>query len=453
MMDATERRILEPLTTFGRGFYLTVTVLVLLVLLGGYAYAAQLREGLGVTGLNRPVFWGFYMTNFVFFIGISHAGTLISAILRASKAEWRRPVTRAAEAITVFALFLGFPQVLLDMGRIDRIWEVFAYGRFQSPILWDVVCISTYLFASITYLYVPMIPDIAIMRDRLPVGAARKWLYTKLAWGWTGTDRQRRRLDRAIAVLMVVVIPIAISVHTVVSWIFGMTVQPMWHSAIFGPYFVMGAIFSGIAAILVAMAILRKVYRLEPFLKPLHFNNLGLLLLVFNCLWFYFTFAEYLTTFYGNEPSHMAVFVSKTSQEFAVPFWTMVGVMVASFWLLALPTRRTVWGTTLASLCVLVGMWLERFCIVVPTLTRPRVAYPLGSYSPSWVEWSLFVGSLALLTLLYVLFSKLFPVVSIWEVKESPEGAAEVLRRLDTYHADGLEGPAKVAAATGTDNR
>jgi molybdopterin-containing oxidoreductase family membrane subunit len=433
-MDATEERILAPLMTFGRGFYLAVTALGFLVLWGAYAYFTQLRDGLSVTGMNRPVFWGFYMTNFVFFIGISHAGTLISAILRASKAEWRRPVTRAAEAITVFALMLGVPQVLIDLGRIDRIWEVFVWGRFQSPLLWDVVCIGTYLCASTIYLYVPMIPDLAIMRDKLPAGTFRKWLWTKLSWGWTGTERQRRRLDVAITILMVMVIPIAISVHTVVSWVFGMTLQPMWHSTIFGPYFVMGAIFSGIAAILVAMAILRKVYRLEPFMKPLHFHYLGILLLVFNCLWFYFTFAEYLTTFYGHEPSHMAVFVSKMSQEFAPLFWLMLVLMVASFVLLVAPSRKTVWGTTLASICVLVGMWLERFCIVVPTLTRPRVEYPLGAYMPSWVEWSLLVASFAMFTLLYVLFAKVFPVVSIWEVKESREAAKEVAERLETYH-------------------
>lgn len=434
-MDDYESKILKPLTVFGPRFWLLVVVLSFFLFFGTYSYITQLRYGLGVTGLNRPVFWGFYITSFVFFIGISHAGTLISAILRASKAEWRRPITRLAEAITVFALIVGAPQILFDLGRIDRIWEVFIYGRFQSPILWDIVCISTYLVASITYLYVPMIPDLAIMRDKLKVGKFRKWIYTKLSLGWTGTDKQHRRLKRAITVLMVAIIPIAISVHTVVSWIFAMTLQPMWHSTIFGPYFVMGAIFSGIAAIIVGMAILRKVYHLEPFLKPLHFNYLGLLLLVLNCLWFYFTFAEYLTTFYGYEPSHMAVFVSKISQEFAFLFWLMLALMVAAFIILALPTRKTIFGTTIASIFVIIGMWIERFTIVVPTLTRPRMEYPIGTYFPTWVEWGLLCGSISLFISLYILFTKFFPVISIWEVKEGREVmTSEVIKRLETYN-------------------
>src|ERR1019366_896633 len=257
--------LFEPVLKTGSGYWLLIFVLVSIVLWAVYAYSIQWRDGLGVTGLNRPVYWGFYITNFVFFVGISHAGTLISAILRLCQAEWRRPITRMAETITVMVLFFGAGNILLDLGRPDRALYVFRYSHFTSPLMWDVVSITTYLITSTTYLYVAMIPDIALLRDT--VTGWRGPLYRVLSLGWSGTDKQHRRLQIAIAFLAIIVIPIAVSVHTVVSWVFGMTIQPMWHSSIFGPFFVVGAIYSGIAVLLLAMAILRKVYHLENYLK------------------------------------------------------------------------------------------------------------------------------------------------------------------------------------------
>ncbi len=417
----------------GPKFWIFVGILVAVGLWGGIAWVTQLRRGLSVTGLNVPVYWGLYITNFVFFIGISHAGTLISAILRLAHAEWRRPITRAAEVITVLVLFFGLGCVILDLGRPDRALNVILHGNVTSPLLWDVASITTYLTASTIYLYLPLIPDIAILRDHL---GGRRWFYRTLALGWTGSERQKRFLERAIAVMAVIVIPIAVSVHTVVSWVFAMTVQPMWHSTIFGPYFVVGAIFSGIAAILIAMAVIRKAYHLESYLKPIHFNNLGLLLLVFTLLWFYFTFAEFLTTYYGAEPTHMAVFLSKTEGRFSPYFWTMfVTCFVVPFSLLAnRRTRGTVWGCVSASVSIEVGMWLERFLIVVPSLSNPRLPLSASSYSPSWVEWSLFAAFVSIFILLYAVFTKLFPIVSIWEVGEGREHSVrDVTERVESY--------------------
>src|SRR3990172_2202229 len=269
--------LLDPILKIGKGFYLTVVILGAFVLLAIYAYITQFQKGLGVTGLNRPTFWGVYITNFVFFIGIGHAGTLISAILRLAQAEWRRAITRSAEVITVLVLFFGVGNILIDLGRPDRLFNMLLYGRFQSPLLWDFVSISTYLTASTVYLYLPLIPDIAILRD---TAGKRKWLYSVLALGWKGTEKQQQILEKAIAIMAILVIPIAVSVHTVVSFVFSMTIQPMWHSSIFGPYFVAGAIFSGIAALIIAMALIRKIYKLDDYLKNIHFNNLGILLLV-----------------------------------------------------------------------------------------------------------------------------------------------------------------------------
>ena len=415
--------LLQPITKGGWGFYLTV---LFLLSIGAWAIRAwiwQLRQGLGVTGLNVPVYWGIYITNFVFFIGISHAGTLISAILRLCQAEWRRSITRAAEVITVLVLFFGAGNIILDMGRPDRALNVILHANFRSPLLWDVTSITVYLIASTIYLYLPLIPDIAILRDAIP---RRRWFYRILALGWKGTERQERLLNKAIAIMAIAVIPIAVSVHTVVSWVFGMTTQPMWHSTIFGPYFVVGAIFSGIAAIIIAMALIRRVYHLEKYLKPIHFNNLGILLFVMTLLWFYFTFSEFLTTFYGGEPMHMEIFYSKVTGIYAKQFWAMgLFCFVVPFTLLCRKKTRTVAGTVIASISVNIGMWLERFLIVVPSLSRPRLPVNAGHYVPTWVEWSMMAGFLATFILLYILFTKLFPIVSIWEIREGREKSLE----------------------------
>lgn len=430
---AEDAILLEPILRTGPKFYITVVALLAVMGLGTYAYLVQYRQGLGVTGLGRPVYWGFYITNFVFFIGISHAGTLISAILRIVGAEWRRTVTRSAEVITVMVLLFGVGNILVDLGRPDRMLNVIVHGRLQSPLLWDVCSITIYLTMSTLYLYLPLIPDIAILRDHTN---KRRWFYRILALGWTGSPRQHRVLELLIGVFAILVIPVAVSVHTVVSFVFAMTIQPMWHSAIFGPYFVVGAIFSGIAALICAMALIRWVYGLGEYLKTVHFNNLGLLLLVMCFAWFYFTLAEFLTTFYGNEPAHMEIFWMKISGPYAAHFWTMVTTcFVIPVAILCNRKTRTIVGTVIASVSVNIGMYLERFIIVVPSLSQPRLPHPQDTvYSPTWVEWSILAGCFAAFILLYVLFTKLFPIVSIWEVQEGREKSiAEVTQRLKTY--------------------
>ncbi len=430
---AEDAILLEPILHTGPKFYVTAAALLSIIALGVYAYSVQYRDGLGVTGLGRPVYWGFYITNFVFFIGISHAGTLISAILRILGAEWRRTITRSAEVITVMVILFGVGSILMDLGRPDRMLNVIKHGRLQSPLLWDVCSITIYLTMSTTYLYLPLIPDIAILRDHTN---KRRWFYRALALGWTGTPRQHRVLEILISVMAIIVIPVAISVHTVVSFVFAMTIQPMWHSAIFGPYFVVGAIFSGIAALICAMALLRWVYGLGEYLKKVHFNNLGLLLLVMCFAWFYFTASEFLTTFYGSEPTHMAIFWMKFTGPYAPHFWTMVVTcFVIPVTILCNKRTRTVLGTVIASVSVNIGMYLERFIIVVPSLSQPRLPHSEDVvYSPTWVEWSLLAACFAAFILMYMIFTKLFPIVSIWEVQEGREKSiAEVTERVKSY--------------------
>jgi Ni/Fe-hydrogenase subunit HybB-like protein len=424
--------LIEPIEKTGRGFYRTIFVLLAIIAFALFMYVRQVWFGLGVTGLNEPVAWGFYIVNFVFFIGISHAGTLISAILRLSKAEWRRPITRMAEVITAIVLAIGGLHPILDLGRPDRLLNIFKTGRLQSPLLWDVTSITAYFTASTVYLYLPLIPDIAILRDR---GTKPKWLYEFLSWNWKGTEHQKKVLERAIGILMVMVIPIAISVHTVISYIFSMTLQPGWHSTIFGPYFVVGAIFSGIAALLIVMIVFRKVFHFEGYLKEIHFSHLSVLLLIMSLLWFYFTFSEYLTGYFGHEPYEMRVFWYKFSGAYAPLFWTMIFCnFLLPLVILSNKRTRRIPGIFIASCGIVVGMWLERLIIVVPSLANPRLSYPQGMYLPSLTEWSLFAGALSVFVLGFMIFAKYFPLVSIWEIREGREIAVKkVVERIESY--------------------
>jgi molybdopterin-containing oxidoreductase family membrane subunit len=281
--------LLRPLFHTSWRFYTGAGILVAIGLAGIAAFLYQVNSGLGVAGITRPVFWGFYITNFVFWIGISHAGTLISAILRLVDAGWRRPVTRCAEAITVFALVIGGQFPVIHLGRpwlffwlIPYPSERHIWPNFRSPLLWDFLAITTYITGSLTFLLLPIIPDWATVRDRS--AGLRKRIYTILALGWQGTPREWHRLEVAMRIMAVAIIPVAVSVHTIVSWDFAMALVPMWHSTMFGPYFVAGAIFSGIAALIIAMALLRKFLHLEEYLKPIHFDNLGKLLLLMSLL-------------------------------------------------------------------------------------------------------------------------------------------------------------------------
>ena len=270
--EQIEHDLLRPLFHSSGKYWVAVALATSLLLAGVAAFGYQLYAGIGVWGINSPVFWAFDITNFVFWIGISHAGTLISAILRLTNATWRRPVTRCAEAITVFSVLIG---AIIPLCHIGRPWLAFwmipypnqrhIWPNFRSPLAWDFFAISTYLTGSTTFLYLPTIPDFAAVRDAST--GLRKKIYRVLALGWQGTPRQWQRLEIAMHIMAIVIVPVAVSVHTIVSWDFAMTPVPMWHSSIFGPYFVTGAIFSGIAALILAMALLRKLLHLEEYLR------------------------------------------------------------------------------------------------------------------------------------------------------------------------------------------
>ena len=428
--------LFQPIMRTGWRFYVLLAALLIVVAWGASAFYRQLTLGLGVTGMNRPIFMGVYIINFVFFIGLSHAGTMISAILRIVGAEWRRPFTRAAEAVTLFSLPFGAGSIILDLGRPDRLLNTIQYGSFQSPILWDVASVSLYLLSSLFYFYFALIPDIAMCRDHLQdVDPFRKRLYEWLALGWTGSEEQYRRLNIVMNIMALWLTLLVVIVHTVVSWIFGMTIVPGWHTAVIGPYFLVGAIFGGGAALIIITAILRKAYHLENYIKPVHFRALSTFLLALSLVWFYFTFTEFITTYYGNEPAHMAIFNAKLWEEFASIFWLSVLLcFVVPVVILSNPFTRTITGAVIASVGINVGMWVERYTVVVPPQTRPRLPYGIGVYRPTWEEWAITAACLALIALLYALFTKVFPVIAVWEVHEAREHSIpETVERLRSY--------------------
>jgi len=447
MSEPTALRIsddlLRPLLRTSWRFYVLVAFLGSIVLMGLGSWFYQMYRGFGITGINNPVYWAFYITNFVFWIGISHAGTLISAILRLANAGWRRPVTRCAEVITVFALMIGALFPIIHLGRPWLFFWLIPYPNhrgiwpnFRSPLVWDFFAITTYLVGSLLFLFLPMIPDFALVRDK-STGLRRK-IYGALALGWRGTTKQWNRLETAMQIMAIAIIPVAVSVHTIVSFDFSMAPVPMWHSTVFGPYFVAGAIFSGIAGLIVAMATLRKFLHLEDYLHPVHFQNLGKLLLLMSLLWTYFVFAERLTIWYGNEPSEMAVFWVTQRGSFAPLFWTMVICnFVLPFPILAIKKLRTIGGCVVASSGVLVGMWLERFLIVVPSLGHKYLPYSWGVYSPRPVEIMITISTFAAMTLLYVLFAKFVPIISIWELKAGGHPSPALIPPATAEHALG----------------
>ncbi len=263
-----EQRVLAPLRGTSWRYYAWLTFLLTVVGWALYAYSRQLENELIVTNMRDRISWGVYIISFVFFIGISHAGTLLSAILRVTRARWQMSITRMAEFITGVALMVAALYPFIDMGRPDRILNMVFFGRWQSPLMWDIMAIITYFTGSLIYLYLPLIPDFARLRDRLGAEAPawRRSLFKTAALGWKGTKEQRHALDRAMSVMMIVIIPVAVSVHTVVSWVFAMTLRASLDSTLFGIFFVAGAIYSGIAAIIILMAVLRRLMHLEEWI-------------------------------------------------------------------------------------------------------------------------------------------------------------------------------------------
>lgn len=416
--------VLRPMIETGPRFWILVAVLVAVVLWGAFAWIYQIYWGMGTAGINQPVYWGLYIATFVFWVGISHAGTMISAVLRLLRADWRRPITRGAEAMTAFALMMAALYPLIHLGRVWKFYWMIPYPNnrlmwpnFQSPLMWDMVAIFTYLIGSSLYLYLALIPDMAMARDY--TSGWRQKLYRLLALGWRGTEGEWYKLHRAMGIFSVVIIPVFLSVHSIVSWDFAVTIQPRWHSSIFAPYFVIGAVYSGLAALAAILVIVRKTMHLQEFLREEHFNALGKLVMVAGLGWIYFWFAGFIVEWYGNEPVIRELIHDEISGNLAPFFWLQMTANVLPVIFLAIKKVRTnPIYLLLLTLLINVGMFTERVLIVVGNLQRHYLPFDWGTYKPTWVEISVVAMTFAGFILLYTLFSRIVPYVPVWEIKE-----------------------------------
>ena len=407
---------------FGRRGMIWTGILLVICAIGGLAYIQQLRKGLIVTNMGDYVSWGIYISNFVFFVAISLVGSLITAIFRLSNVPWRTPLTRISEMIAVSAITFAALIIIVDMGRPERLIYLFTHGRIQSPIMWDVIVITTYFFLSLFLLYITLLPDIKIMIEaKEKLGKPFSKLYRWLGSFWKGTAAQEKIRDKSITILCIVIIPVAFCIHTVTSWLFATTYRPGWDSTNFGAYFVSGAFLVGAGGVVVAMYIFRRVYKLEHYITERHFDKMGKILVMLALLYLYFNVNEYLVPAFKMKKPEEEHLTTLFAGEYAPLFWFAIFIgMIIPIFILIFPKGRRPNAMFVAGVMVVVGAWFKRYLIVTPTMLHPFLpkydapaAY--SHYFPSWQEWAIAMGSLAGVLLIITFFARIFPIISIYK--------------------------------------
>ena len=427
-----EKDLLKHVVETSWRYKLWMGFLLVIILIGMYAYYRQVRYGLIVTAMRDFTSWGIYISNFVFFVAVSLVGSLFSCILKLNKNYWSKPLVRVSEVIAVSAIMCAAVIIIIDMGRPDRFFNVIKYMRIQSPIIWDVIIISTYLILSILLLYISILPDIAVCRDRLTeVASWKKKLYKFLSINWINHPEQKAKLERMSKMLAIVVLPIAFAIHTVTSWLFATTWRPGWDSTNLGPYFVSGAFMAGAAVIIVAMYIIRKQLKLQTYITNSHFDKMGKLLVLLSLVYLYFNINEYLGPAFkmvGVEGEHIIeLFVG----HYAPMYWLVqIGGLVLPILLLMFKWFRRPLPILIISICVILGAWFKRFLIVIPSLQHPYlpiqdVDESYLTYHPTWEEWAITFASFASLLFFVTVLMKIFPVLPVEEEELVPETDVE----------------------------
>ena len=417
-MTDRQEKIMRPLLHTSREFWPFMVALTLITGVFIYAYMIQLTKGLGVTGLNDTAIWGVYIVNFIYFIGLSHAGIAISAAVRIMKLYRYAPIARMAEVLTLASLMMAGLSIVIDLGRPDRSFLLvtkFAARIGSSPLLWDITAVATYLILSTTYLYLPMREDLRVCRDRMT--GWRKKMYEITLPGY-GEDEAPviRRLAWWMAVT---ILPVMVMVHTTVSWIFSLlSNRPLWFGAAAGPYFIAAAVASGIASVVVIAAVLRKLFHWEDILTPEIFRGLGNFLSIMTLIYLYMMLVEQVTARFAGPAGEFFVSEAWLFGEFATIFWsiTTIGLVLPCIYLLIQafrPGKINITMTAFVSLAIVIAMWFKRFIIIVPTLTVG--GSPLLAYAPSWVEIAILAGSFSALALIYTILLKLIPVIEMEE--------------------------------------
>jgi molybdopterin-containing oxidoreductase family membrane subunit len=423
--EQIESDLLRHITQKSWKYRVWITILIVIIMVGIFAYYRQLKYGLIVTAMRDYTSWGIYISNFVFFVAVSLVGSLVSSILKLSNANWATPLTRISEIIAVSAIICASVIIIIDMGRPDRFINVFIFGRIQSPIIWDVIIIATYLVISLLLLYISLLPDIAICRDRLlNVPKWQKKLYKITAVNWTGKPKQFDIIYNVSRILVIMVIPVAFAIHTITSWLFATTWRPGWDSTNLGPYFVSGAFMVGAATIIIAMYFIQKYHRLHKYITNEHFDNMGKLLVLLSLVYLYFNINEFLGPIFkmvGVEGEHITeLFFGK----YAFMYWLVqiFGLLLPIFALILKQARKPL-PIMIISIFVILGAWFKRFLIVIPSLQHPYlpiqdVDESYRHYIPTWEEWSITIAGLAGVLMIITIIIKLFPVIPIWELKK-----------------------------------
>jgi molybdopterin-containing oxidoreductase family membrane subunit len=427
-----EKDLLGHLVTTSLRYKLWMALLLIIIVFGMYGYYRQLKFGLIVTAMRDYTSWGIYISNFVFFVAISLVGSLFSSILKLNKNDWAKPLTRVSEIIAVAAIICAAVIIIVDMGRPDRFFYVITHLRIQSPIIWDVIIISTYLVISLILLYISLLPDLAICRDRLTeIPKWKKRMYKFTAINWSNHPKQVAMLKKVSRVLAITVLPVAFAIHTVTSWLFATTWRPGWDSTNLGPYFVSGAFMSGAAVIIFTMYLMRVHLKLKAYITELHFEKMGKLLVLLSLVYLYFNINEYLGPAFkmvGVEGEHITeLFVGK----YAPMYWfvQLGGLILPIIFLIFKPFRKPL-PIFIISLFVILGAWFKRFLIVIPSLQHPYL--PIQGvdesylhYNPTWEEWAITMSSFAWLLLIITVLIKLFPVIPLQEDKLDFENVVE----------------------------
>lgn len=400
-----------------------ISFLIVMILLAAVTYL--LVRGVGIWGINIPVGWGFAIINFVWWIGIGHAGTLISAILLLLRQEWRTSINRFAEAMTLFAVANAALFPLLHLGRPWFFYWLFPYPntmalwpQFRSPLVWDVFAITTYALVSLLFWYVGLIPDLATLRDRASSFFGRI-TYGFLAMGWRGSARHWHRYQKAYYLLAALATPLVVSVHSIVGLDFAISVIPGWHTTVFPPYFVAGAIFSGFAMVMTIAIPLRAAYNLEDFITMRHLDNMAKVMLAMGLIVAYGYLMENFMAWYSGDEFEMFIYEFRFTGFYRVVYWSLLilNVLIPQV-LWSRRVRSNVLLLWIISILINVGMWIERFIIVVTSLSRDFLASSWGNYLPTIWDWATFIGTIGLFFALIFLFIRLLPVISIFEMRE-----------------------------------
>jgi Ni/Fe-hydrogenase subunit HybB-like protein len=417
---------------FGKAGKIWTATLIVICIVGLYAYIRQLNKGLVVTHMRDYVSWGIYISNFVFFVAISLVGSLITAIFRLSNVRWSTPLTRIAEIIAVSAIVFAAIIIVVDMGRPERFLNLIIYGRIQSPIMWDVVVIGTYFFISLLLLYIPLMPDLKILNQNSQKNPKfLNWLYRFGGSFWKGTKEQFKISNRAITTLCIIIIPVAFCIHTVTSWLFATTYRPGWDSTNFGAYFVSGAFLVGAGGVVVAMYVFRRAYHLEKYITEKHFEKMGRIVVLLALLYLYFNVNEYLVPAFKMKKPEAEHLRELFTGGFAPMFWfaILVGMIIPIFVLIFKKGRRPL-PMFITGVMIVVGAWFKRYLIVTPTLLHPflpmhDVPESYTHYFPSWEEWAIAMGSLAGALLVMTFFVRIYPIIPIQETINEQNEKAE----------------------------